>query len=312
LLPLLLLLAMQVHNAHHSTVPSLGPILSTALQQQLQYSMTAAATPSTLSAPDAAAAISPFYVHSACFAGCVQLIANVYMLANPGGRSGCNSRSSSDDTAENSSSSSSSSSKRVSIGSSDKAADDQALPVVPVDHQRAASGLLARTSGMLSAAAAAQTAEGQFWGGEIEAVDGVGMLPHRIDAMVGGAAVTTRSSSSSSSNSSSSSLASQASGSSDVRVKPAAAAAAAAASLMHCQPCCLVAEQSQDLQLTVNFTLEASSSSSGCASSSGGGSSGVFAVPCRLLAVQQGQVVVDEDVAVTVQQQAGRNRACIR
>jgi hypothetical protein len=58
----------------------------------------------------------------------------------------------------------------------------------------------------------------------------------------------------------------------------------------------------------MNFTLANTGGSSSSSSSSGG----VVEVPCRLLALQQGQVIVDEDVTVAVQQQNGRNRARIR
>jgi hypothetical protein len=278
---------LQVHSAHHSTVPSLGPLLSQALQQQLQH--TAAGS---IASTNSSAAISPFYTHSACFAGCVQLIANVFVLGDPAAAAaGSDCSSDSDDEGTGSSS------NPIST-----AGDSISTHTLQDQRAAVASGLLARVSSMFNSAAAHfadSVGAAESWGSDDRAVgfratEGAEVVPQHIDVMVGGAAASTGNSTATGTSSSSS-----------VGAKPAAAAtateAATAASLLHCQPCCLVANESQQLRLTVDVTL----------ANSGNSSSSSVQVPCRLLAVQQGHMLVDEDVTVILQPGHGSNKASI-
>ncbi|KAF6263754.1 hypothetical protein COO60DRAFT_342100 [Scenedesmus sp. NREL 46B-D3] len=275
--------SIEVHSAPHSTLPSLGPLLDQALQQQLQHTAAAGiAGPSS-------AAISPVYTHSACFAGCVQLIANVFVLGDRAAaldRSDC----SSGNDHEDGSSSSSSSIKHIrNNAGGDDGAGMQAL----LDQRAAvASDLLARVRGAMDPAAAV---EDQGDGG-FTALEGQEVVPQHIDVVVGGSCASTL-------NSHAAVTPGPVSGSNNSTAAKPAAAAATAASLLHCQPCCLVADVPRQLQLTVDFMLNMADT--------GSGNSCSVEVPCRLLAVQQGRVVVDEDVAVAVQRERGHNRASI-
>jgi hypothetical protein len=274
-------------------------LLSQALQQQLQHT-----TAGSIASTNSSSAISPFYTHSACFAGCVQLIANVFVLGDPAG-SDCSSGSDSEDSG--------SSSSNINLKTTSDDASARLHPTLQDQRADVAAGLLARVSSIFNSAAAHfadSVGAAEACGLDDRAVgfratEGAEVVPQHIDVMVGGAAAST--SSSTAAGSTSMQLPGSSS-SSSVGAKPAAAAAATAAataaSLLHCQPCCLVANESQQLRLTVNITLASADSNSSS-------SSGIVQVPCRLLAVQQGQVLVDENVTVILQPGQGSNKASI-